>query len=147
MSGVLNKQKLLHPKRTAIDLQKYINNDLINDKKSDNKAKSDRQSSINEDNKNVCQPPNQHIFKNYGSLDDANSKLSRSQFLLITHGVSTYNTFAEKFRKKLEKEIPGDPELDKEVKKRRKLEEVQELGNWRKNLHIVDGKLEKVGYQ
>lgn len=47
---------------------------------------------------------------------------------------------------KLAKEIPGDPNSDKVVKQRRKLEEVNELSDWRNNINIVDGKLNKVGF-
>ena len=37
--------------------------------------------------------PNQNIYDKYGRLDDSTSKLAKSQYLLIRHGLSSANKF------------------------------------------------------
>ena len=37
--------------------------------------------------------PNENIYKNYGRLDDSSSRLAKSQYLLVRHGLSCANEF------------------------------------------------------
>ena len=57
--------------------------------------------------------PNEKIFEVYGSLDEPNSVISKSQFLLIRHGISNYNAYASQFRKQTLEENPGEDEAAK----------------------------------
>lgn len=46
--------------------------------------------------------PNTEFFNLYGSLEDNDSKIAKSQYLMIRHGLSKYNAYAKVYRKELE---------------------------------------------
>ena len=57
-----------------------------------------------ESSKPTLNYPNEHIFTEYGSLDDSNSTIARAQFLLLRHGESNFNSFAKIVRQNLAEE-------------------------------------------
>lgn len=82
--------------------------------------------------------PNLEFFNEYGTLDDENSLLSKSQLLMIRHGISEYNQAAKDLRAQLKEKYPDD-------ETKRKAIELEEFGNQIKNSHIVDAQLHQDG--
>ena len=62
--------------------------------------------------------PNEDIFKKYGSLNDDNSLLSRSQVLMIRHGISDFNLKHRKFMTEFDEKYPGNSPENIELKKK-----------------------------
>ena len=75
--------------------------------------------------------PNEAIFEEYGSLTDPDSVISKSQYLLLRHGISDFNIAHKKIKQEIQNKYPDDPE-------QRVKEEIKEFSNLDKNGYLLD---------
>ncbi len=73
--------------------------------------------------------PNADFFTKYGSINQDQSILSKSQFLMIRHACSIYNTVSDRVKNEVLEKCPGKTN---DIKWKRRQMEMEILGDWEK---------------